>query len=159
MNRYIYFAALATLLVLPQSSQAFVPFNQTARVLEKNAAVFTVSYVFSSKKDNLYLPIFGSVNPIKDEFGFRVRANDEPGVYNKAFGFVISSAPVENGMYVIKPGTSATFTAIMVVQASSTDELMQYHTHLNYLPFYQSDRFIPLNKYQLESYVTPKVEL
>lgn len=160
MKPYIYFTAF--LFLLPLSSEAFTPFNQTARILEENAAVFTISYGFTANRVPLYLPIFGSTAPGKNEFGFRVRANDEPGAYDNAVGVAISNgARIEDGMYVVDPGTSAVFTAIMIVQASSTDDTMQYHTHLNYLPFYQEEpkRFIPLNEHQLQSYVTPKVAL
>lgn len=148
-------------MALPLTSQAYIPNNQTVRALGDHAAVFTVDYGFMAGKSPIYLPVFGSVKPSKNEFGFRVRANNEPGQYDQAFGFVVSAAPIENGMYVIKPGKSATFTAVMVVQASSTVDTAMYHTHLNYLPFYQGEdkRFFPLNKYQLETYVTPKVEL
>lgn len=161
MNKYIYFTVCLIAFASPSLTLAFIPNNQTARALGEDAAVFTIDYGFQAGKQAIYLPVLGSIAPDKNEFGFRVRANDEPAQYDNAFGFVVSSAPITNGMYVIKPGTSATFTAIMVVQASSTLDTAKYNTHINYLPFYygEDQQFVPLNKYQLKTYVTPTVEI
>lgn len=161
MTNTKYFILTIALLLVPGMSQAFTASNQTATVLEDNAAVFTLDYSFTSNDRALYVPVFGNQNPTNSQFGWRVRANDEPGQVDGTAGFVVSDAPIVNGFYMIAPNTTETFTAIMIVIAPERANTDLYHTDINSMPFYIGEglQAAPLNPSELQTFVTPSVAL
>jgi hypothetical protein len=163
MKKYLYFAGfLACLALTPSSSHAFTPTDTAIFRVSNTGAIYAVQYEFGSNRIPVHVPVFGSLRPDDTEFGYRVRRNDEPFTPVATAALALGDAPIRDGMYVVEPGRSVTFTALIFVTVPDEPGSDAYHVEFTKLPMFEGEprRATPLlNDTQLERFTTGKVAL
>lgn len=163
MKKYLYFVGVfAALSLVPSASHAFTPTDTALFRYDATSAIYAVQYEFGSNRIPVHVPVFGSLRPKETEFGYRVRRNDEPFVPVTTAALAVGDAPIRDGMYVVEPGRSVTFTALIFVVVPDEPGSEAYHVEFTSLPMFEGEprRATPLlNDTQLERFVTGKVAL
>ena len=159
--------------VLPGSASAYFTTSQNAVALSQNVFLYTVSYDFGLKKYDLEMPMLALPQSALTDDSFAVGyktvdSEDEIAKVGKSMGIVLSDAKLINGVYMVPKGTAASFTLVMLVQATDA-ELANYSAEQNLamqvtsLPFVMKGDGITikasLNPSELKYYKTPELDI
>lgn len=164
-------AVLLTCL-LPGSASAYFTKAQSAVALNDNVFLYTVSYDFGLKKYDLEMPVVAlPQSGATDDFAVGYKTVDSEGEtaqVGKSIGIVLSDAKLVNGVYTVPKGTAASFTLVVLVQATDA-ELASYSAEQNLalqvtsLPFVMKGDGITvkakLNPSELKYYKTPELDI
>lgn len=160
----------AFFLVAPNTTQAYYTTDQTVTKLTDQAALYTISYRFGLQNDTIYMPVLATRaliedTPETDRVAYTLRTDqDAVTEEGSVAGFVVSNAPIVDGMYKINAGISYTMTLVVLLTTPEDAEPADYGVQVEKLN-YLVDTGEPtlevrgLNEHELASYKTNKVEL
>lgn len=166
MKKYILLSSLFTLLVIPGVSSAYTTSEQTAVQIDETTALYSITYSFGLKSNDLYMPR----EVVRDQnwkeststLGFVVLEDSKRlSAAGSAAGVVLSDAKVTtDGLYYIPAGHAATFTLYVILQTQPTDLEADYAIRVTDLPFLRGDEreHLYLNPSELQYYQTPETE-
>jgi len=170
----VIIASLVVLVgVLPGSAAAYFTTSQNAVALSKNVFLYTVTYDFGMPKNDLTLPINALPNRLlsNDTFAVGYETVDSEGEtarVGQTVGLVLSNAKVVDNKYFVPKGYAASFTLVVLVQATDA-EVAAYDTEQNLalqvtkLPFLMTseakETTTGLNEFELQYYKTPELDI
>ncbi len=159
---------LFIVLLVPQSSQAYLTTSQSGQALSTTTALFTITYRFGFLNRELYMPILAQ----RDSGGAATSADVQFKLLNQKGattsighmnGLVLSNATIKNGQYYLPPGKAADFTFVAALTVPTSTSSADYAIQMTSLPFTMiADGATVagrLNPSELQYYVTPEVEL
>jgi len=165
-------AVLLTCL-LPGSASAYFTTAQTAVALNDNVFLYTITYDFGMAKYDLEMPVVAVRQSVADNdtlaVGYKmVDSEGEATQIGDSVGLVLSKAKYVDGAYVVPKGKAASFTLLVLVQATD-DELTAYDAEqdlalqVTALPFVMKAEGIKikanLNPSELKYYKTPELDI
>jgi len=158
---------MGMLLALPsERANAYFTTAQTAISATEQTALYTITYRFGLKNDDLYMPIIAtrglSHGSNQYALGYEILEESKaPTTTGISAGIVLSNAKIENGMYKVPKGRSASFTLFVIYSVEKLEEETDYALHVQELPFYVGDNkdARKLNPSELQYYVSPEAEL
>lgn len=162
----IAFAAIC--ITAPLQTQAYYTTNQEVHRINNNTAFYTITYSFSNKEDDLYLPLFAERtqenNISSDTAGYTFTTSEGGNVTaGESAALVFSDAPIVNNMYKVAGGTRSTFSLIVILKLEESDPRAKYGLQVTNLPF-RVDTGIKLeeqglNVHELGAYHTKEIGL
>ena len=161
---FIFFAlTLCGMLSAPAVGHAYFTTEQHAFTINDRIGVFTIEYQFGHEKYDVYMPILalrGSTER-SDALSYEILNEDDLKTKGTAAGIVLSStARVEDGMYRIPKGTSATFTLLGFYTPHASEHDDTFRMQVTHLPFsFNETQELQLNPSELTYYVTPALTL
>jgi hypothetical protein len=159
--------------VLPGSAAAYFTTSQNAVALSKNVFLYAISYDFGTPKYDLTLPINALPNRLLSNDAFAVGyetidSEGETARLGQTVGIVLSNAKVVNNQYFVPKGYAASFTLVVLVQATDA-EVAAYDVEQNLalqvtrLPFLMTNEnqeiVAGLNSSELQYYQTPSLDI
>jgi hypothetical protein len=145
------------------SAQAYATIAQSAHTINATTTLFAVAYSFGSASRDMDLPvivgrdILGTRN---DMLGYTLLDKNGTTVTDGTMhGLVISNAPIVNGRYHVKAGTSASFTFVTFLTTPVSKTPTSYQVRVTALPFTFTDHGKTyenhMNPSELLAYTTP----
>ncbi len=174
MNKMkLYVGALAVLLLLPQSSQAYFTTAQSATRMSADTILYTVSYDFGFAGRELYMPIIAArglqatdPSPLA---GFTIYNQDREVITGGTANAIILSSDedvqIRDNQYYLPLRKSAKFTLVALLTIPEGEQVADQDLYLEVsrLPFtmVKDGAEIPahLNASELQYYKTPEVTL
>jgi hypothetical protein len=156
------------LALFPFAAEAYFTTGQTATKLSPNVALFTIEYAFGLKDHDMYMPIIAERNLLREssekKVGYVFTDNGKNKEEGTSVALVLSSAPIEKGMYKIAKGAAQKMTllAFLSVDERVTEE--DFALHVQKLPYYvdkggKALEALQLNPSELQYYLTNEIEL
>lgn len=155
--------------LIPNTSLAYLSTAQDAKVLNEQNGLFVIEYQFGHKHNDIYLPVVTKRGLAKEsteqQVGFTLREDGEKvkdlGIAN---GLVLSKAPIVDGMYKIKKGTSQKLWLVVMLTTKKDDPTTNYALQVDKLPFLMGSnksnlQTLELNSSELQYYKTKTIKL
>jgi hypothetical protein len=154
---------------LPSEASAYLSTGQSSFKLNEHTALFMIEYTFGHEKTDFYLPAVTvrnlPENTQSEKIGFEVVADGRVRTTKgSAYGAVLSSAPVVDGMYKLEKGVAQKLWLVVLYNTASDELETDYALQVTHLPFFadtgaseKDER--QLNPSELQYYRTNEVEL
>jgi hypothetical protein len=153
-------AAIILFCISAPTTHAYVTTGQGAFTVDGKTAVYTINFVFGHKNYDVYIPMhaFSGDATSTHTLTYTFKSTADPLLQHKSVGIVLSSAHMQDGMYVVKKGTQSTFTLLVLDTPTKHGAGADSALAVTYLPFtFNRIQQLQLNPSELEHYVTPAV--
>ncbi len=146
---------------LPHSGEAYFTTDQDAFTVNGKTGIYTIEFKFGHSKHDVYIPVkaIQGGDPVRNALSYELIGKDNGLAKGTAVGIVLSSLPLEDGMYRIPKGKAARFT-LLVIYTAQNNEDADFRAHVTSLPFmFGTDLKLQLNPSELKYYTTEYLSL
>ncbi len=162
-NVFISLMFLAFGFISISNVEAYETTNQAAFTDQKEkTGVFLIAFAFGHEKYDIHIPIsaFSSTEKNNNHLSYSIIDDEEERAIGSTVGLVLSSAKLENGMYVVPKGKKMKFTLIAFYEPNVLETESQFRLQVNHLPFsFGNVQELKLNESELEAYTTERITL
>ena len=145
------------LLPLPHA-EAYETTNQAAFATQDGkTGVYLIAFEFGHEKYDIHMPLsaFKSTAVSNPYVSYSIVDNEEEQAKGDSVGLVLSTARLQNGMYVVPKGKKMKFTLIAFYTPSADETESDFRLQVNHLPFsFNGAQKLQLNVSELKYYTT-----
>jgi hypothetical protein len=151
-----------TLLSAPYA-EAYLTTNQAEfTTKDSKTGVYLIAFEFGHEKYDIHIPLsaFRSTKANSSYISYSLVDNEKEQAKGDSVGLILSTARLQNGMYVVPKGKKMKFTLIAFYTPSALETESDFRLQVNHLPFsFDGVQKLQLNVSELDHYTTELLTL
>ena len=163
-----YFSIVAAIVITAvlgigaEKAQAYFTTSQYAVALNEKTGLFLINFSFGHEDHDVYIPVLAIRGTEKAEnaLSYEILDDEDEIAKGTAAALVLSTFPLEAGMYKIPKGASGDFTLFALYTKDTNETDTAFSAQVTHLPFsFDKTQRLQLNPSELQYYVTPALQL
>ncbi len=142
-------------------ANAYFTTGQESFTVDGKTNIYTIDFEFGHAKHDIYIPVHANnTHDAKtNALSYALHDTDGKTLNSNTVAIVLSSAPVQDGMYFVKKGTKRSFTLLVIETPGTASAHNGSKLQVTHLPFnFDGKQQLQLNPSELKYYVTNSVD-